>query len=90
MADPDTVAPGHLVNGTYVMPQALQVAAARGAGPLAYNPLGASPLTLLTYNGPVSADGVTIGFKQSIARTDALRTGTYGKTLTFTLSTTAP
>jgi hypothetical protein len=28
--------------------------------------------------------------KQSILETDALRAGTYGKTLTFTLSTTTP
>ena len=35
-------------------------------------------------------DPVTLGFKQSIGATDALRTGTYSKTLTFTLSTTAP
>ena len=35
-------------------------------------------------------DAVTIGFKQSIGATDALRTGTYSKTLTFTLSTTNP
>ena len=40
--------------------------------------------------GPASNDLVTIGFKQPIKATDALRTGTYGKTLTFTLSTTNP
>jgi hypothetical protein len=33
---------------------------------------------------------VTIGFRQPIGSTDALRTGTYSKTLTFTLSTTTP
>ena len=38
----------------------------------------------------MSNDAVTIGFKQPIGATDALRTGTYAKTLTFTLSTTAP
>ena len=32
----------------------------------------------------------TIAFKQHIGATDALRTGTYSKTLTFTLSTTTP
>ena len=90
VSDPDTVAPGHLVNGQFVMPQALQVAAARSGGLLAYNALGATPLSLLTYNGPVSNDGLTIGFKQSIGQNDALRTGNYGKTLTFTLSTTTP
>ena len=33
---------------------------------------------------------MTIGFKQPIGADDALRTGTYSKTLTFTLSTTSP
>ena len=48
------------------------------------------PATVKTYAGPVSNDVVTVGFSQSIAATDALRTGTYSKTLTFTLSTTTP
>jgi predicted acyl esterase len=43
-----------------------------------------------TYAGPVSNDVVTIGFKQPIGATDALRTGSYATTLTFTLSTTTP
>ena len=43
-----------------------------------------------TWNAPVSNDPVTIGFKQSIGANDALRTGAYSKTLTFTLSTTTP
>jgi hypothetical protein len=43
-----------------------------------------------TYAAPVSNDVVPVTFKQSIARTDALRTGAYSKTLTFTLSTTSP
>jgi len=38
----------------------------------------------------VSSDAVTLGVKQPIGATDPLRTGTYSKTLTFTLSTTAP
>ena len=33
---------------------------------------------------------VTVGFEQPIAAADALRTGTYAKSLTFTLSTTTP
>jgi hypothetical protein len=33
---------------------------------------------------------VAIDFKQSIAASDALRTGAYAKTLVFTLSTTTP
>ena len=38
----------------------------------------------------MSNDDVTIGFKQPIKANDALRTGSYAKTLTFTLSTTNP
>ncbi len=43
-----------------------------------------------TYSGPVSNDPVTITFRQAIGATEPLRTGAYTKTLTFTLSTTAP
>ena len=39
---------------------------------------------------PVSHDPVTIELAQPIGANEALRTGTYGKTLTFTLSTTQP
>ena len=38
----------------------------------------------------MSNDAVTIAFKQVIKANDALRTGAYAKTLTFTLSTTTP
>ena len=34
--------------------------------------------------------GVPVQFKQAIGANDALRTGTYSKSLTFTLSTTTP
>ncbi len=84
VADPSSTATGHLVNGTFSLPSALQ---ATGAIDGTYAPL---PTTLKTYGGPVSNDPVTVSFKQPIASTDALRTGTYAKTLTFTLSTTTP
>ena len=42
------------------------------------------------WSGPVSNDNVTVTFKQLIKSTDPLRTGSYSKTLTFTLSTTTP
>ena len=42
------------------------------------------------WTAPVSNDPVTITFKQHVDATDALRTGAYTKTLTFTLSTTTP
>jgi X-Pro dipeptidyl-peptidase len=73
VSDPSTIAPGHLVNGAFSLPQPLQ-----GLG------------VVKTYAGPVSNDAVTVTFKQAIGASDALRTGTYSKTLTFTLSTTAP
>ena len=42
------------------------------------------------WTGPASNESVDIGFKQLVKSTDPLRTGTYSKTLTYTLSTTAP
>ena len=85
VSDPGASA-GHLVNDGFSLPQALQVRA--NAGPFA--PVGAAPSTLLTYTGPVSHAPVALDFQQAIASTDPLRTGTYAKTLTFTLSTTNP
>jgi endo-1,4-beta-xylanase len=53
-----------------------------------------SPLTVelskSAWTGPVSNDPVALTFRQHIGAGDALRTGTYSRTLTFTLSTTAP
>ena len=43
-----------------------------------------------SWSGPVSNGRSTITFKQAIGLTDAVRTGAYSRTLTFTLSTTAP
>ncbi len=43
-----------------------------------------------TWTGPVSNAAVAISFKQHVGATDALRTGAYTRTLTFTLSTTSP
>jgi len=86
VGDPSATAPGHLVNGVFVLPSPLQVAAGNGA----FAALEAGPLTLVTYDAPVSNSGVTVNFKQPIGATDALRTGSYTKTLTFTLSTTTP
>ena len=38
----------------------------------------------------MSNDPKTLAFKQSVGADEGLRTGSYSKTLTFTLSTTAP
>ncbi len=86
-ADPSPTNPGHLVNGTFSLPDALTATA---GGPFALVGTSANPTTLRTYSGPVSNDVTTVSFRQSIGQNDALRTGTYAKTLTFTLSTTAP
>jgi hypothetical protein len=43
-----------------------------------------------TWSAPVSHGVLDIGFAQHIGATDALRTGSYARTLTFTLSTTTP
>jgi photosystem II stability/assembly factor-like uncharacterized protein len=91
VADPSTTAAGHLVNGTLALPSALQAKASSPAGTgSAFAALGATPLQLLTYGGPASNDPVQIDFSQHIGANDPLRTGSYSKTLTFTLSTTNP
>ena len=74
VADASSNAPGYLVNGAFSLPQPLQG-------------LGGS---WKTYSAPVSNDVATVTFKQAIGANDALRTGFYSKTLTFTLSTTTP
>jgi hypothetical protein len=90
VSDPDTAHPGHLVNGSFALPSALQLRGRKAdTQGTAFNPLGAS-LNLLTWSGPVSNDAVTIDYLQHISANDGLRTGSYSKTLTFTLSTTAP
>ena len=93
VADPSATATGHLVNGTFSLPSVLQAKApsAAGVGGALANVRGsAAPTSLLSYANPTSNDAVTVSFSQHISANDAVRTGTYGKTLTFTLSTTTP
>ncbi len=78
---------GHLVNGSFVMPSALQ---ARAGTTGAFSPVSGAPATLKSYSEPISNDPVTLAFRQHVGANDALRTGAYSKTLTFTLSTTTP
>jgi X-Pro dipeptidyl-peptidase len=78
VSDPSSTATGHLVNGAFSLPQPLKA----GGSNL--------PATVKTYSGPVSNDAAAVQFSQQINATDALRTGAYSKTLTFTLSTTQP
>ena len=94
VADPSSTTTGQLVNGDVLAPvdPAGQGRSAGGTGGGAYANVGgsAAPTPLLSYTGPISNDAVTVSFLQHIGATDALRTGTYSKTLTFTLSTTTP
>ena len=78
VSDPSSTATGHLVNGSFSLPQPLKA----GGNVL--------PTTVKTYSAPVSNDQAQIEFSQLVNMNDALRTGTYAKTLTFTLSTTTP
>ena len=68
-----TPSPAYLANGTFTLPEPLQVAFSKSS-----------------WTAPVSNEKVDITFKQQIKANDALRTGAYSKTLTFTLSTTTP
>ncbi len=43
-----------------------------------------------TWSAPTSNEAVPVTFTQVIGANDPLRTGTYSKSLTFTLSTTTP
>lgn len=85
VADPSPTAPGHLVNGTFSLPQPLQAGIAGS-----FAPVSGTPAALKTWAAPTSNEAVTVNFKQSIGAADALRTGAYSKILTFTLSTTTP
>ena len=78
VSDPSANATGHLVNGACALAQPLLVAG---------TPL---PATVKTWALPVSHDPVTIALSQTIGANEPLRTGTYAKTVTFTLSATAP
>jgi tripartite motif-containing protein 71 len=78
VSDPSNVAPGRLVNGAFALTQPLLA----GGAPL--------PANVRTWAAPVSHEPVSIEFAQTIGATEPLRTGSYAKTLTFTLSTTQP
>ena len=63
ITDPSSVATGHLVNGTFSLPESLQARARNATNTgTTYANVGssASPLTLLTWNGPVSNNLVTL------------------------------
>ena len=94
VADPSATATGKLVNGTFALNQPLMAqGSSPAAGPAgAFTAVGgsAAPTKLAGWVNPVSNDPVTVGFQQTILASEPLRTGSYAKPLTFTLSTTTP
>ena len=86
VVDPSSNAPGRLVNGAFSLVQALEAK----SGAAAFAALSGSPLALKAYTGPISNDQVSLDFQQTIGANEPLRTGSYSKTLTYTLSTTSP
>ena len=95
VTDASTTAPGHLVNGAFSLAAPVNVrAVGLGDTPLpAFTPLNetaGAPLTLKSWSGPTTSAPLTIDLRQAIGASEALRAGTYSKSLTFTLSTTTP
>ncbi|MBE2315539.1 hypothetical protein DVA67_006100 [Solirubrobacter sp. CPCC 204708] len=95
--DAATTATGRLMNGTRALSSPLQVflttSGSNGATALAGGNVGgaSNPTPILSYATPVANRSANLHFKQAIsANNDALQAGTYGKTLTFNLSTTTP
>ncbi len=87
VADPSSNATGRLVNGTFSLAQPVQ---ANAGGAFAAVGGSATPTLLKSWTAPTSNEPVTVNFRQTIGSTEPLRTGSYSKTLTFTLSTTNP
>ena len=84
--------PGKLVNGAFSLANPVGVRAlGLGDDPAtAFTPVTGAAQTLKSWSTPITAAPLTLGFRQQIGGTEALRAGSYGKTLTFTLSTTTP
>ncbi|MDA0179764.1 ThuA domain-containing protein [Solirubrobacter phytolaccae] len=85
IVDHSAVGPGHLVNGSAVMPQPLQAR----AGDAAHGTVSGIPLLLRSWT-EAAVETLTVGFQQPVASTDRLLEGRYAKTLTFELGTTTP
>ena len=81
--DASATATGKLVNGSFALAQPLQVDGKAVGG-------SSNPTPLHAWIGPVSNGAKALAFSQAVGADEGLRTGSYGKTLTFTLSTTSP
>jgi predicted extracellular nuclease len=85
--DSSNTATGRLVNGAFALAQPLQVNAGGAFAPLRSDN---GPLLLKSWTTPLTLEPVSLNFKQHVDASEALRTGSYSKTLTFTLTTTNP
>lgn len=82
---------GFLLNGSTPLASPLRLCATSAASPAcAFAALGAGPLPLLDVASSTSAEPITVGVRQSVLASEPLSAGTYGKTLTFTLSAGTP
>jgi hypothetical protein len=72
-----------LVNGSFALAQELRVK--NNAGVFQTMPAG-----LKFWGGPTASEAVPVELRQTIGANEPLRSGSYAKTLTFTLSTTTP
>ncbi len=86
---------GVMTNGTFALSSPLQIRASHAGNPnAAFAPITgttAAPQSIASWSAPTfGADTVTLNLRQVISASEQLRAGTYGKTLTFTLSTTTP
>jgi hypothetical protein len=91
--DAATTGTGRLVNNTATLTNPLQVFASATQGTAGTGGAvggAAAPTPLLTFAAPQTNRATTLTFRQNITATETLRSGAYGKTLTFVLSTTAP
>ena len=81
--DPSAFYTNHLVNGSVALARPLQAKIHDGS-------FGTLPAGIRFWGGPTASEAVPVEFRQSIGASEPLRTGSYSKTLTFTLSTTSP
>jgi len=95
--DPSAASTGYLVNnsvgGPYALLSPLHINATDGGTnpSTGYQVLtSGNAMLLLSYSAPVSNDPVTIGFQQAIGLVEPLRSGTYSKAITLTLTTNNP
>jgi hypothetical protein len=85
--DASSTATGRLVNGSRALASPLQLNAGGAFAPLHAD---GTPLLLKHYGDVAANDVTTVNVRQHIDANEGLRTGSYAKTLTFTLSTTQP